>query len=157
MIKKNILIRLINFWPPYLGAGIRVKEVNADFTSIIVELKLRWWNRNYVGTHFGGSLFAMSDPFFMLMLIENLGRDYIVWDKATNINFKKPGKGKVRVHFQLTQAQIADLKKQADENRKIEPVFPLNITDEEGEVVAELQKTLYIRRKDKTRGEQKSN
>ena len=85
----------MNLWFPFLGAGIRVTRLQSDWKAIDVEMKLRSWNSNYVGTHYGGSLYSMTDPFYMLMLIENLGRDYIVWDKAATIRFRKPGKGKV--------------------------------------------------------------
>jgi Domain of unknown function (DUF4442) len=80
---------LLNIWPPFLGAGIRLRRIAPDWKAIDVEMKLRWWNRNYVGTHYGGSLYSMADPFLMLMLIENLGKDYIVWDKAASIRFRK--------------------------------------------------------------------
>ena len=80
--KSHALRRWINFWPPFLGAGIRIQYIAPDMKSVDVEMKLHFWNANYVGTHFGGSLFAMTDPFYMLMLIANLGSDYIVWDKA---------------------------------------------------------------------------
>src|ERR1039458_1263587 len=93
------LRRLVNLWPPFLGAGIRIKHIAPDMKAVDVEMKLRWWNANYVGTHFGGSLFAMTDPFYMLMLMANLGRDYIVWDKAASIRYRKPGKGTVRSRY----------------------------------------------------------
>ena len=89
---SNALRRAVNLWPPFLGAGIRVTHVAPDMKAIDVEMKLRWWNANYVGTHFGGSLFAMTDAFYMLMLMANLGRGYIVWDKAATIRYRKPGK-----------------------------------------------------------------
>ena len=76
-------------------------------------MKLRFWNRNYVGTHYGGSLYSMADPFYMLMLMENLGRDYIVWDKAASIRFRKPGKGRVKAEFRLTDAQLDDIREKA--------------------------------------------
>ena len=76
---KRHMRMLMNIWAPFLGAGIRVKRLGPDWKEIDVEMKLRWWNANYVGTHYGGSLYSMTDPFFMLMLIENLGKDYIVW------------------------------------------------------------------------------
>ena len=148
-INKSLLLKLINFWPPYLGAGVRVKKISADFTSIDVEMKLRFWNQNYVSTHFGGSLYAMTDPFLMLMLIENLGKDYIVWDKAASIRFKKPGRGRVRVHFELTREQIDSIRKQADQSYKVEPVFQVAVIDDSGDVIAEVEKTLYVRRKDR--------
>ena len=149
MMFQALLLKLINFWPPYLGAGIRVKRMAIDFTSIDVEMKLRWWNRNYVGTQFGGSLYAMTDPFFMLMLIKNLGKDYIVWDKAATIRFKRPGKGRVKAHFQLTQEQLKTIREQADSGLKIDPVLHVTILDDSGTIIAEVDKTLYIRRKTK--------
>ena len=89
---------LMNVWPPFLGAGIRVKRLQPDWKEVDVEMKLRGWNSNYVGTHYGGSLYSMADPFYMLMLIENVGRNYIVWDKSASIRFKKPEKGIVSGH-----------------------------------------------------------
>ena len=97
---------VLNLWPPYLGAGVRVTRLRSDWKEVDVEMKLRFWNSNYVGTHFGGSLYSMVDPFYMLMLIENLGRDYIVWDKSASVRFKKPGKGKVSASFRLSDEQI---------------------------------------------------
>lgn len=146
---KPLLLKLINFWPPYFGAGVRVKSISPDIRTIDVEMKLRLWNRNYVGTHFGGSLYAMTDPFFMLILMENLGRDYIVWDKAANIQFKKPGKGRVAARFELTPQQIESIRAEADREYKVEPVFTVEIKDESGETVASVVKTLYVRRKDR--------
>ncbi len=89
----------MTLYPPYLGAGVRVQHISADFRHVKVRMGLGWYNRNYVGTQFGGSLYSMVDPFFMLMLMENLGRDYIVWDKAASIDFIAPGKGPVFAEF----------------------------------------------------------
>lgn len=152
-MKRSTRLKLINFWPPFWGAGIRVKEVDKQFTDLTVELKMNSWNKNYVGSHYGGSIYSMTDPFYMLMLIENLGRDYIVWDKAADIRFKQPGYGKLTAHFNLTAEKIAEIKKSADENYKVEPKFLVQVKNEKGEVVAEVDKTLYVRRKDKTRAE----
>lgn len=140
---------MMNFWPPFIGAGVRVKKISADFREIDVEMKLRFWNQNYVGSHFGGSLFSMTDPFLMLMLIENLGHDYIVWDKAASIRFKKPGKGRVRARFRLNQDQIDSIRAEADRGQKIEPEFVITVIDESDAVVAEVTKLLYVRRKGK--------
>jgi acyl-coenzyme A thioesterase PaaI-like protein len=134
-------------WPPFLGAGIRVERVSPDLSSLEVSMKLRFWNRNYVGSHYGGSLFSMTDPFFALMLIHNLGRNYIVWDKAATIHFRKPGKGRVRVLFELSRERLEEIRAQAERDPKVEPVFKVEIRDESGDVVAEVEKTLYVRRK----------
>lgn len=146
-MEKKTLLRWINFWPPFLGSGIKVTSISPDFASIDVEMKLRFWNKNYVGTHFGGSLYAMTDPFFMLILIEKLGKDYIVWDKAASIRFIKPGKGTVYARFHISEDKILDLKKQVDLNGKIEPIFNVDILDEEKNCVANVEKKLYIKKK----------
>jgi hypothetical protein len=143
---QQLMLRLINIWPPIAGAGIRVRW-SADRKSVDVEMKLRFWNRNYVGTHYGGSLYSMTDPFYMLMLMNNLGPGYIVWDKAAAIRFRKPGKGKVRAEFRLTDTQLEDIREQMTALPKYEPVFKVEVKDEAGEVVAEVEKVLHIRKK----------
>lgn len=142
--RTSVLLRLLSFWPPYLGAGIRVRP-SADLRTFEVRMKLRWWNRNYVNTHFGGSLYSMCDPFFMLILIQALGRGYVVWDKAATIRFRRPGKGTVRATFHIPQERVDEIRAAADRGEKIEPVFTVEILDEQGEVVAEVEKLLYVR------------
>jgi Domain of unknown function (DUF4442) len=146
--QSHALRRGINFWPPFLGAGIRVKRIGQDMRSIDVEMKLRWWNANYVGTHFGGSLYMMADAFYMLMLMANLGGEYIVWDKGASIQYKKPGRGTVRAEFRLNDVQLEDIREKLKTLLKYEPVFTVEVKDEHGVVIAEVQKVLYIRRKD---------
>lgn len=147
--KRHMRI-VMNLWPPFLGAGIRVKRLQADWKEIDVEMKLRRWNSNYVGTHYGGSLYSMADPFFMLMLIENLGRDYVVWDKSASIRFKKPGKGTVSATFRLSDHEIEEIKQALETQEKIERTFIVEVKDESGRVVAEVQKLLHVRRKAQT-------
>jgi hypothetical protein len=110
-------------------------------------MRLHFWNRNYVGTHYGGSLYSMTDPFYMLMLMENLGHDYVVWDKAANIRFRKPGKGTVRAEFRLTEQQLEEIRKALANQEKYEPTFLVEVKDETGNVVAEVEKLIHIRRK----------
>jgi uncharacterized protein DUF4442 len=141
------LQRWINFYPPYLGAAVRVTHISDDFLNVEVEMPLRFYNRNYVGTHFGGSLYSMCDPFYMLMLINILGPGYIVWDKAATIRFKKPGKGVMKAAFRLTEAQIAEIRAAAETQPKVEPQFQVLITDSGGNVVAEIDKLLYVKKK----------
>ena len=143
--RSHSLRRAVNLWPPFLGAGICVKHISPDMKSIDVEMRLRWWNANYVGSHFGGSLFAMTDAFYMLMLMANLGRDYIVWDKAASIRYRKPGKGTVRAEFRLTDAQLDDIREKLKTLPKQEPTFKVEVKDEQGNVIAEVEKLLYVR------------
>jgi len=145
---SRALRRWINLWPPFLGAGIRVQHIASDMKAVDVEMKLRFWNANYVGTQFGGSLFAMTDAFYMLMLMANLGRDYIVWDKAATIRYKKPGRGTVRAEFRLTDAQLDDIRDKLKTLPKYEPTFTVEVKDESGEVVAAVEKLLHVRKKE---------
>jgi acyl-coenzyme A thioesterase PaaI-like protein len=148
---KHRLFRLLGFYPPYLGAGVRVRDVSPDLRSITVEMPLTRWNRNYVGTHFGGSLFSLADPWFMLMLIEHLGDGYVVWDKAGSIRFVKPGRGTVRARFEIPPERVAEIRAEADRAGRVEPVFEVAITDEQGETVAEIEKRISVRPKGRAR------
>jgi hypothetical protein len=147
--KSRALRRWINFWPPFLGMGIRIQHIAPDMKAVDVEMKLRFWNANYVGTQFGGSLFAMTDPFYMLMLMANLGRDYIVWDKAATIRYRKPGKGTVRAEFRLSDTQIEDVREKLKTLPKYEPVFTVQVKDGAGVVIAEVERVIHVRLKKK--------
>ena len=137
----------MNLWPPFLGAGIAVEDIAKDFRHAKVCLKHGLLNRNIVGVHFGGSLFAMTDPFFMMMVSQNLGKDYIIWDQAAKIDFLKPGKGKVRAFFGITQEQLDEIIAAAEPGDKVLRDFIVDVKDQEGDVVARITKTLYIRKK----------
>ncbi|NJL28204.1 MAG: DUF4442 domain-containing protein [Thermoanaerobaculia bacterium] len=150
--RELLVFKLIKFYPPYLGAGVEVTHIAPDLTSIEVQMKLRFWNRNYVGTHFGGSLYSMCDPFFMIMLLMRLGRDYIVWDKAATIRFLRPGRGTVTARFELPEAEVERVRRLAATEPKVEPVYNVDVVDAQGDVVAKVEKVLYVRRKDRGRG-----
>jgi acyl-coenzyme A thioesterase PaaI-like protein len=139
--------RVFNLWPPFRGAGIRVREIAPDFRSATVELRMGLLNRNYVGTHFGGSLFAMTDPFFMIMMMRNLGPEYVVWDKTGTVRFLKPARGTVIARFRLPEERIHEAREKTAGGARHEPRFSVEIVDEQGVIVAEVEKTLYIRRK----------
>ena len=141
--------RLMNLWSPFRGAGIRVREIAPDFRTVTVELRSRMFNRNYVGTHFGGSLYAMADPFFMVMLLNILGRDYVVWDKAGTVRYLKPARGTVTARFRIDEVEIERVKAETAGGDKYEPKFRVDIVDADGVVVADVEKTLYIKRKNK--------
>jgi len=134
--------RLLNWWPPFRAAGIRVREIAPDFRSATVELRMRLLNRNYVGSHFGGSLFAMTDPFFMIMMMKNLGPEYLVWDKQGTVRFLKPARGTVTARFVLPEDRIAEARERTAGGDKHEPVFRVDIVDAGGTVVADVEKTL---------------
>jgi acyl-coenzyme A thioesterase PaaI-like protein len=137
----------MRFYPPYLGAGIRIAEVSEDLRAITVEMDLTAWNRNYVGTHFGGSLYAMCDPFYMFMVIQAMGPDYVVWDKAASIDFLKPGRGRVTARFELPEERLDQIRAEVAANGKSHPRFEAAIRDQAGDVVARVGKVLSVRPK----------
>ena len=141
----------MNFWPPFRGAGIRVRSIAADWSEATVELRERWLNRNYVGTHFGGSLFAMTDPFYALLLMHRLGDRYLVWDQAASIEFVAPGRGTVSATFRLPDERLEAIRAQAAGGDKVLPEFTDEIRDQAGKVVARVRKTLYVRLKPRYR------
>ena len=146
LFRRNFKL-LFNLWPPLLGAGIRITRVQPDWKEVEVEMKLRRWNKNYVGTHYGGSLYSMTDPFFMVMFIEILGRDYIVWDKSATIRFRKPGRGTVHAHFRVTEEQVAEIREALNIEEKIDREFSVEVKSGDGEIVAEVKKLLQFRKK----------
>ena len=146
-MKASVFKWGVNLWPPLFFSGIKVTYLAQDYQELRVTLKLRWYNRNYVGTHFGGSLYSMTDPFYMLMLMNNLGRDYIVWDKSATIDFLRPGKGRVFAEFELTQAMIDEVKAATAGGEKYLPTWEVTVRDDAGEAVARVEKVLYVRRK----------
>ena len=144
---KNNLKTMFNLWPPLMGAGIRITRIQPDWREVDVEMKLRRWNENYVGTHYGGSLYSMTDPFYMVMFIEILGRDFIVWDKAASIRFRRPGRGTVFAKFRITEEQIAEIREALKTEEKIDREFGVDVKSAEGEVIAEVKKVLQFRNK----------
>jgi len=146
-VKASTFRRLINLWPPFLLTGIHATRVTPDYREVDCDLTLRWYNRNYVGTHFGGSLFAMTDAFYMLMLMAILGKDYYVWDQKATIEFISPGRGVVNCKFRITEAVLAEIYAKTESGEKYLPEFVVDITNAQNELVARVTKTLYIRKK----------
>lgn len=141
------LRRLMNLWPPFLFAGIHVLDIADDWRSARVVLRRRWYNRNYVGTHFGGSLFAMTDPFWMILTMQCLGRDYVVWDKAGEIEFVAPGRADVFADFHVDDALLAQIRAATAGGEKHLHWCAAPIVTAQGDVIARVRKQLYVRRK----------
>lgn len=141
----------MNLWPPFLGAGIRVKRIAPDFREVVVEMPLTLRNRNHFGTHFGGSLYAMTDPFFALMVLHNLPSNYRVWDKAGSIEYVAPGRSRVRATFRLEQSDIDAILQATAAGDKHLHVFEVDVVDREGLVVAKVEKVVYVRKKKDSR------
>jgi acyl-coenzyme A thioesterase PaaI-like protein len=145
--KAKRIMKLISWYPPYLGAGVKLVEYSPDFSRFVTRMNLRFYNRNMFGTHFGGSLYSMTDPFFVFIVMAYMGEGYTVWDKAACIDFKRPGRGKVRAVMEADKTELADFKAEADAKGKALKEFHAEITDKSGEIVACVSKTIYVRKK----------
>ncbi|GAA1166069.1 DUF4442 domain-containing protein [Ornithinimicrobium humiphilum] len=137
----------MNAWPPFLFTGVRVEHLGEDFRSVRVRLHHRPWTSNYVGTLFGGSVFAMTDPFWMLMVLRNLGPGYVVWDRAAEIEFVSPGRSSVTATFELTEDVLEELRAAAVDGAKVLRWFETEVVTDDGTVVARVRKQLYVRQK----------
>ena len=139
--------RLLNLYPPFIGAGIRVKEISEDWLNCRVGMSVRWYNRNAVGTHFGGSIYSMTDPHLMLMLMQLLGKEYIVWDQAAEVRYLKATREPITAEIEISAVQLDEILMRTAHGNKFLPQFTIPIYAQNGELIAEVQKTLYVRRK----------
>jgi acyl-coenzyme A thioesterase PaaI-like protein len=150
-LARRLLLRMLSLYPPLLGAGIRVRRLDGDPPGYETQLSLRFWNRNYHGAHFGGAVYTMCDPFYALILAAELGNGYAVWDKTATIRFRRPGRGTLRARFEVPRAKVELIRVAADAGQHLEPVFVAEVRNDRGEVVAEVEKVLSIRRRDRDR------
>ncbi|MEP2772180.1 MAG: DUF4442 domain-containing protein [Fulvivirga sp.] len=148
MLSRKTKMKLINWWPPMLGTGISLRKISDDFTRFEVQIKRRWYNRNLVNVHYGGSLYSMCDPWYMFILMACLGKKYVVWDQAATIRFVKPGKGTVTGIFEVKPDEVKAIKKEIDQIGKKVYTFKTVLTNSEGEVVCEVEKDVYVRKRD---------
>lgn len=145
-LSANMLRWLLNCYPPFWGAGIKVETINNNFSFARVSMAFRWYNKNYMRTQFGGSLYSMTDPLFALMLIQRLGSNYVVWDKHGEITYVKPGTTRVYADFTITDDELVAIKEATENNKKHLPVFHTTIYDDTKQVIASVKKTLYVKR-----------
>ncbi|MDG2283755.1 MAG: YiiD C-terminal domain-containing protein [Longimicrobiales bacterium] len=136
----------VNAYPPYSGALIEVTHISDDASEIRIRMPLEESNANLVGTHFGGSLYAMVDPHLMILLIQRLGSEYVVWDKAASIEFLRPGVGTVTSTIRVSSEEVDEIRAATADGSKYHPEWTLEVLDEEGDVIARVHKTLYVRR-----------
>jgi acyl-coenzyme A thioesterase PaaI-like protein len=136
-----------NFFPAYRGTGGRITYIADDWREVRVKLPLNWRTRNYVGTIYGGSIYASIDPIYMLMLMKILGSEYIVWDKAASIRFRKPGRETLFVNFRLEPGEIAEIRTRTESEKSVDRIYNVELKDRQGVVHASIEKTLYIAKK----------
>lgn len=145
--QKKMLRFLFNLAPVIRGSGSWVRFISDDWYEMHVSLPLSLRTRNYVGTIFGGSMFSASDPWYMIMLYRILGKDYIIWDKSASIRFVRPGRGRLKGRFLISQAEIEAIKQAVCEEGEMEKTFLLEWVNREGKVVSRVEKLIYIANK----------
>jgi acyl-coenzyme A thioesterase PaaI-like protein len=146
VVGTHNIIRLLGVFPVFVAAGVRVTHVSKALDRVDVEMGLHPWNVNWVGTHFGGSLYAMCDPFLMILLMERLGSGFVVWDKAATIQFKRPGRMRVRASFRVDDDTLRAIRADVDARGRAQPTFEIDVVDDEGNVVCHVQKVISVKR-----------
>ncbi|WP_344064231.1 DUF4442 domain-containing protein [Microbacterium pumilum] len=142
----------MSLWAPNFFSGIRIKRFSADWTSATVELHVNPVTRNYVKTAFGGSMSAMTDPYFFMLVMHQLGREYVVWDTRGEIEFVKPGRGVLTAHFEVPREKAVELRERARGGAKVLEWFETEITDADGDVIARVRREVYVREKRRVTG-----
>jgi Domain of unknown function (DUF4442) len=137
-----------NIAPCIRGSGGRVVAISDDFRRLRVRLKLNWRTRNLVGTIYGGSMYAATDPFYMLMLLRILGSGYVVWDKGCTIRFRRPARETLFADFHISDEMLAEVHQKVDSAGEGTFTWPLALKGASGHVYAEFDKVLYVARKD---------
>jgi hypothetical protein len=139
-----------NFIPAYRGTGGRVLFITSDLREVRVKLPLNVRTRNVVGTIFGGSMYGAVDPIFMIMLMRNLGRGYVVWDKAATIQFRRPGRSTLYATFRLDDAELNAIREITAGGEPVDRLYHVDLVDAAGVVHASVEKTIYIRRREES-------
>ncbi|TGN06037.1 DUF4442 domain-containing protein [Leptospira bandrabouensis] len=138
--------KAINLYSPFWGSGIKVLNYNKEKQQINVQLKMNFFNKGYMGTHFGGSLYSMCDPFYVYLLMKSLGSSYMVWDKRAEIEYIKRNNNSVFAKFEVSENDIETIKSQLMKQKKIDYSFTINVTDSKENTIALVKKTIYVRK-----------
>lgn len=147
-ISSELTRLALNFWPCIRGAGGRIIYLAPDYTHLTVKLSLSWRTRNVVGTIFGGSMYASTDPFFMLMFMKILGKDYVVWDKGCTIRFKRPAKKTIFADFRVTPEMLSEVKEKVAVLGETTFTWTIQYKDKDGVVYSEFDKVIYFATKE---------
>lgn len=134
-----------NFSPMYRRSCGRLIYVSKDLKTLRIRLKYSYKNKNYVGSIFGGSLFSAVDPFPMVQLINIIYRDYVIWDKAAQIRFRRPAFEDLYADFTYTDSELEEIRKRVQTENVIEIIKSTPLTNKAGDTVfCTVDKTLYI-------------
>ena len=138
---------IFNLFPCYRRTGVKVTYVSPDYHEVRIELPLNWKTRGYNGSTFGGSMYACVDPVYMTMISWALGKQYIAWDKAATIDFRKPGRGKLFCTFRLPPGELDGIRAELETAERVERIYDVELVDAAGVVHAAFRKTIQIRKR----------
>ncbi|KRU23707.1 MULTISPECIES: DUF4442 domain-containing protein [Psychrobacter] len=145
LLTPHLLKLRLNTYAPYIGAGIKIDHISLDQGLCVVSMGLTTLNKNIVGTQFGGSLYSMVDPFYMLMLMHQLGSNYVVWDKSSHIDFIAPGNSRVTARMKIPSTEVITIQELAKDGEPVFREYKVDIVDDQQKLIATVTKTLYIR------------
>jgi acyl-coenzyme A thioesterase PaaI-like protein len=143
-VKTRLLRHAINFYPAYFGSGGRVKYIAPDWREVRMELPANWRTKGSTGAIFGGSIYSAIDPFYAMMVAKNVGPEFVVWDKAAKIRYRRPGRDKLRARFVLEDGEVEGILREIRGRRSVDRVYTVELTDEKGEAHAIIEKTVYV-------------
>lgn len=146
-LKTRLMRWGFNWFPAYRRTGARITYIARDFHEVRIILPLNWKTRNYVGTIFGGSMYAAIDPIYMVMLIKLLGPGYVVWDKAARVRFRKPGRSTLHAQMHITDEELENIRREVADSGRIDRTFEVNLRDANDVVHASFEKVLHIRKR----------
>jgi len=146
-LKTRLMRWRFNFFPAFRRTGGRITYISSDWREVHIKLPLNWKTRNYVGTIFGGSIYAAIDPIYMVMFIKLLGPDYIVWDKSAQIWFKRPGRSILHARFKIEDHELNAIREELETKIKLERTYRVEVLDEKEKVCAVIDKVLYFRKR----------
>jgi acyl-coenzyme A thioesterase PaaI-like protein len=143
-LKTRLFRHAINFYPAYFGSGGKVKHIARDWREVRMELPYSWRTKGSSGALFGGSIYAAIDPFYAMMVAKNVGAEYVVWDKAAKIRYRRPGREKLHARFVLEDGEVEKILEGLRGRKSVDRVYTVELADEKGEVHAVIEKTVYV-------------
>ncbi len=146
---RNFLVKFIlNIFPPLFFNRIVLKEISDDFMQIKVVVRRALFNINFHKTIFGGTIFSAFDPYFPTMyynIFLNKNRKLIVWLKSAEINYLKPAKSTLNIHFKITQDEIDLAEKTLKKKGKFEVWHTAEAINKKGVICARARMQVYLR------------
>lgn len=142
--RSRVMRAGFNLHPAFRGTGGRVIFISPDLLQVRVCLPLNRRTRNFVGSLYGGSLFAVTDGVHVAMLLSTLSRDVVVWDKAAAIRYRKPAFCALYADFHLSTSELNQIAADLDEHHETSRKFTIELKDKAGNIYTVVERMVYI-------------